>query len=404
VCSTGPFAAASTACDASEVERRRHGHRHGGGTQPATHAARHNARRPEFLGASQVAQLEKILEGIPPDFLPEFEEAATELIGAFKDSAAGARSDDSDEGEEGACGGAAARAPTEGGREKKRRKKADKQDPFKQMKDIQHWLRLKVPPEAVVESEHIVYGHPGTDFADYSAQNTQSVDGFLYEEDDVDEMCEQGKLARSYCAKCGSREVKDLNFISHSLSIRELEFIFTTALPTAKCALDKGLLVDVGSRLGAVLYAACIFGQATNVTGIEMNADLCKVQEETIKVFGLQAAARVVCDDVRKQLELVGKAKVVVLHNVFQFFLEKKEAADAWAALFGALAPGTTLVTCPPMEEQLSSSCAVKQGTAFMKRLQPIELEYPVGEIGDEYADEHGDLFSNIRVYTIAPK
>ena len=131
------------------------------------------------------------------------------------------------------------------GRDKKRRKKGDKVDPFQQMKascaidrfkalcwiarphalkidctfcprahlvcvngkmckqDIQHWLRLKVPADAVVASEQIIFGHEGTDFADYTPKNTQSVDGFLYEEDDVDELCEQGKLARCYCAECG---------------------------------------------------------------------------------------------------------------------------------------------------------------------------------------------------------
>ena len=60
--------------------------------------------------------------------------------------------------------------------------------------------------------------------------------------------------------------------------------------------LDKSVIVDVGSRLGAVVYAACIFGGAQEAIGIEMTADLCKVQEETVKVFGLAKRARVVCD------------------------------------------------------------------------------------------------------------
>ena len=65
--------------------------------------------------------------------------------------------------------------------------------------------------------------------------------------------------------------------------------------------------------------------------------------------------------DIRKQGEILSKANVIVLHNVFQFFLEKQEAADAWVSVFAAIEPGSILVTCPPMDEQLASSCPVKQ-------------------------------------------
>jgi len=357
------------------------------------------------LVMAAVAELEKIMEEIPPDFIPQFEEAAKDMIGAFKDSAAvGKDGEEAEEGSKGGCGttGHVHTDACNDGRETKKRKKSDKPDPFQQMKDIQYWLRLKVPAEAVVPSEKIVYGHEGTDFADYTAQNTQSVDGFLYEEDDIDDLCEQGKLSRSFCTACGSRNIKDLNFISHSLSLRELEFIFTLALPAAKVDVTKSCVVDVGSRLGAVVYGACVFGKAKEVIGVEINEELCKVQEEALKIFGLQATARVVCDDVCKQLETISKANVVVLHNVFQFFLEKQEAADAWASLMRALAPGTTVVTCPPIEEQLASSCDVKKGTALFKKLKAVEIDYPESAVeNDEYADEDGNLFSNIRVYTV---
>jgi hypothetical protein len=224
-----------------------------------------------------VGDLEKILEELPPDYLPQFEEAAQEMMSAFKSRAEPELPSSPEPAEEESAGKE---------RDTKRRKKADKSNPFQQMKDIQHWLRLKVPAEAVVPSEAIIYGHEGTDFADYTATNTQSVDGFLYEEDDIDELCEAGKLARSYCTSCGSRNIKDLNFISHSFSIRELEFVFKDALrgvllEVLGLGLDKCCVVDVGSRLGSVLYAACVFGNVNEAIGIEMNSDLCKVGKNT---------------------------------------------------------------------------------------------------------------------------
>ena len=48
-------------------------------------------------------------------------------------------------------------------------------------------------------------------------------------------------------------------FISHSSSLVQLRFVFQAALPSIVTNLADKLLVDVGSRLGAVLYGASIF-------------------------------------------------------------------------------------------------------------------------------------------------
>jgi len=45
----------------------------------------------QSLSLAQVAELEKIMEEIPPDFIPQFEEAAKGMISAFKDGAAGGK-------------------------------------------------------------------------------------------------------------------------------------------------------------------------------------------------------------------------------------------------------------------------------------------------------------------------
>ena len=108
---------------------------------------------------------------------------------------------------------------------------------------------------------------------------TVHVDSFLYDEDEVDSLCEEGTMSRSFCLACGSYRTAPLgqnaviciifvvthvmsrpadqlsssvaDFISHSFSISELRFLFENVLPD----LSGRVLVDVGSRLGAVLYA-----------------------------------------------------------------------------------------------------------------------------------------------------
>lgn len=84
----------------------------------------------------------------------------------------------------------------------------------------------------------------------------------------MDELCDEGKLSRNYCLDCQSTNTKPLSkaaelcmnfhrlscavdFISHSASVLQLQFLYQVVL--ADKVKDK-VIVDVGSRLGAVLY------------------------------------------------------------------------------------------------------------------------------------------------------
>lgn len=53
-------------------------------------------------------------------------------------------------------------------------------------------------------------------------------------------------------------------FISHSSSLLQLKFIFEAALPTLHDSFNNSCLVDVGSRLGAVLYGVSFFLRLCN--------------------------------------------------------------------------------------------------------------------------------------------
>lgn len=55
--------------------------------------------------------------------------------------------------------------------------------------------------------------------------------------------------------------------MTHSCSRDRLEYIFTSLLPP----LDGKRILDVGSRLGAVLYGAYVFSDAAQIAGIEIN-------------------------------------------------------------------------------------------------------------------------------------
>ena len=158
------------------------------------------------------------------------------------------------------------------------------------------------------------------DDAGLSAENCVHVDSFLYDEDDEEQLVKEGLLARSYCLDCGSRKIEDLTYITHSCSKERLQFIFGDLLPS----LEGKTVVDVGSRLGAVLYGAYYYSDASKIVGIEINKDFCKLQEDAVAKFGLGSRVKIVLGNMCAQTELLASADVLVLNNVFSWFMPEQ--------------------------------------------------------------------------------
>lgn len=93
------------------------------------------------------------------------------------------------------------------------------------------------------------------------------------------------------------------DFISHSASVLQLQFLYQVAL--ANKVKDK-VIVDIGSRLGAVLYSVSfrcygnvnwtgylvsvcykgyLFTQAKKLIGIELNEWFCQLQRDIVKRY-----------------------------------------------------------------------------------------------------------------------
>ncbi|KFV90357.1 hypothetical protein N326_00576, partial [Eurypyga helias] len=144
------------------------------------------------------------------------------------------------------------------------------------LKNIAEDLRSCLPIEAMLNSEHQavqkIHQHP---------LPMIHVDAFLYDDDFVDSLCEEGKMSRSYCTECGSYKTASLEFISHSFSLMELKFLYQHVLPD----LTGKVVVDVGSRLGAVLFAGYLYSSASQLYGVEMNADFCQLQEMMVTKY-----------------------------------------------------------------------------------------------------------------------
>ncbi|GMR32518.1 hypothetical protein PMAYCL1PPCAC_02713, partial [Pristionchus mayeri] len=216
------------------------------------------------------------------------------------------------------------------------------------LREMAQHIKLKVPITAVLSSEKVACPKEGHD-SDCREDITVNVDCFLYEEDEVDDLVKEGKLSRSYCVDCNGRNIKPLTFISHSLSIPQLEFMFTKAVPLAKKA-EGFRVVDIGSRFGSICAAANLFSRGkAHVTGIEINEDLCKLQNELISSFTL-AHIDILNSDVRNQAEVISKADLIVMNNVFSFFMSDDEQVSCWSFLYSHIRPGCLLIHNPAID------------------------------------------------------
>ncbi|XP_077991809.1 uncharacterized protein LOC144446014 [Glandiceps talaboti] len=237
------------------------------------------------------------------------------------------------------------------------------------IQSISEILRDKLPVDACVKSENIQYSQTGPN-ADCDAKTTVHVDKFLYDDQAVDDLCEEGKLSQNYCKECGSHSTAPLTFISHSFSLLQLKFIFQHALPD----LSKKTVVDVGSRLGAVLYGAYYYSAADNIIGIEMNKEFCELQQEMVDMYQLNSRVQIICADVCSQSSILQQADVIVLNNVFEFFSSTAVQSQSWKFLGGNLQKtGCILVTVPSLEESLQHLSTDVDLDDWVK---PLQLDY----------------------------
>uniref|UniRef100_UPI003AAD514E uncharacterized protein isoform X2 n=1 Tax=Centroberyx gerrardi TaxID=166262 RepID=UPI003AAD514E len=240
------------------------------------------------------------------------------------------------------------------------------------LQNISEELRDALPLEAVLPSEararHQTQQQP---------RPTLHVDGFLYDEDQVESLCSEGKLSRTYCVSCGSCRTAPLDFISHSFSISELQFLFQNVLPD----LSGRMLLDVGSRLGAVLYGGYLYSSAARLVGVEISEEFVKLQNATVEKYGFSDRVQVLHADVCSQEVLLQNADVLVMNNVFEYFMEPSDQIKAWSFIFHHFRKkGSLLLTVPSLQEALSKL----QEVVFLQEAKPpgwleeVPLDYDV--------------------------
>lgn len=172
----------------------------------------------------------------------------------------------------------------------------------------------------------------------------------MYDEVDVEEMTNNGKIPTHFCRNCGGKDIGEVELITHSCGRDDLEFIFDALLPE----LNGGKVVlDVGSRIDAVLFGAYIYTNSSTIIGVEMNTDLCNLALETTQQFKMQDRIQIVNAELSTRLDLVNSADVIVLNNVFDWFVPINVQVNLWQLLHQNIKRGSLIVSIPSIEEAL---------------------------------------------------
>ncbi|MGH0179821.1 UNVERIFIED_CONTAM: hypothetical protein FKN15_015402 [Acipenser sinensis] len=228
------------------------------------------------------------------------------------------------------------------------------------LKSIAEDLRSCLPVEAMVKSEPRAIQK-----MQKNPEPTIHVDAFLYDEEFVDSLC----------------------FISHSFSTMELKFLFHHVLPD----LTGKVLVDVGSRLGAVLYGV----RLNTVLGVEINADFCQLQQMAITKYHFKDRIQVVHADICSQSSLLQNADVIVMNNVFEYFLDAEEQSRAWQCVSQhTRKKGALLLTVPSLQESIERLQFSIQLNQWVEEV-PLDYEVYLGQ------DTDADALKQVHLYRI---
>ncbi|KAF0983598.1 hypothetical protein FDP41_010663 [Naegleria fowleri] len=312
---------------------------------------------------------------------------------------------------------------------------------LKTLQSIKHFIREKLPnTNAYAPNERFYFpGEVSTSvenrqFDGYTRSNTIHMDGFLYDNDEMNELFRRGEVPQFYCEKCNSSShIKEMNIISHSFSLDELAFIFSSncmnkdfwirnrilekiklslgitnlkaqkddyKLLTRKNMKDHGIvLMDVGSRLGSVLYYVYLFIDPLSVKqliGVEINEFFAKLQQETVTKFKMGEKIKILNSDIMQEQDLVKQCDILVMHNVFEWFFSQKENQEIWKRLKTEFLTrkGLRLITCPSIQQSLDDA-ALTDVLSIDGWLKEIPLNYPDDETTGE------KLYTEIHMYEV---
>ena len=97
-------------------------------------------------------------------------------------------------------------------------------------------------------------------------------------------------------------------------------------------------------------FQAYVYTDAKRIIGVEMNKEFCDLQNEIIRKFNMEKRVEIVNKRIEDAPEEVKSADIVVLNNVFEFYIPESEQIAIWKFLRTNIKKGARIVSRPPLE------------------------------------------------------
>ncbi|XP_035761746.1 uncharacterized protein zgc:109986 [Neolamprologus brichardi] len=195
------------------------------------------------------------------------------------------------------------------------------------LQSIAEDLRANVPPDAMLPSETAAYSK-----MQRRSRPTVHVDSFLYDDEQVDSLCERGLMSRNYCLSCGSHRTAPLGGSTSPLTFVQFDRdgVQWDAVPVFEAWSQGGAAAEHRCRAGAVgCRCVCVQGyvysSASRLLGLEISEAFVRLQDSMLHKYKLTDRVQVLQADVCTQDILLQNTDVVVMNNVFEYFLEPEQ-------------------------------------------------------------------------------
>ncbi|KAN0030301.1 hypothetical protein ACTA71_010063 [Dictyostelium dimigraforme] len=233
-------------------------------------------------------------------------------------------------------------------------------------------------------------------FEGYTKENTINVDGFLYTEEDIDDLIESGELKNNYCLDCGSKSITPINFISHSTTPNQLKYMFSNDVLGGNCNLKQSTILDIGSRLGALLYTGYLFSDTKKLIGCEINQYFSDLQKSMINRYKMTDRIEIVHGNILDNEKLIQQSDIIYMNNVLEFFQQdKKKHIEFWQFIQNQTKSkkGLKILTIPSLEESFKNNKIPLKLKGWVKKIQ---LDSPVPQDDPTFPD-----YQEIHLYEV---
>lgn len=146
------------------------------------------------------------------------------------------------------------------------------------------------------------------------------------------------------------------------------------------------------------MLQGCLYSSAAQLVGVEISAEFANLQRMVVEKYGFTDRVQVIHADICTQASLLQNADVIVMNNVFEYFLESTEQMRAWHCIGqNVRKKGALLVTVPSVQEAFSALQGMNGVIDINQWLEEVPLDYDV-YLGK---DTDPESFKQIHLYKV---